>query len=57
MPKFAVYYATECEWMVQVEADDEYHAREVWWNDAHWLTEPECVSEDMVDTSVNVEEM
>jgi len=57
MPKFAVYYATECEWMVQVEADDEYHAREVWWNDAHWLTYPECVREDMVDTSVNVEEM
>lgn len=57
MPEFAVYYATENEWCVIVDADDEDHARKVWWDSAYWSREPECVHEDMIDTSVNVEEV
>lgn len=57
MPEFAVYYATENEWCVIVDADDEDHARKVWWDSAYWSREPECVCEDMIDTNVNVEEV
>ena len=50
MPRFAVYYTTEVEWCVIVEADDESHAREVWMDSAYWDSEPEAVREDMFDT-------
>ena len=57
MPKFAVYYATEVEWCVIVDADDESHAREVWMDSAYWDSEPEAIHEDMMDTTVSVEEL
>lgn len=57
MPKFAVYYTTEVEWCVIVEADDESHARDVWMDPAFWDSEPEAIHEDMMDTNVSVEEL
>lgn len=57
MPKFEVYYCTETEWCVIVEAEDADHAAEVWWNEAFWDSEPEAVREDMMDTNVYVTEV
>ena len=57
MPRFAVYYTTEVEWCVIVEADDESHARDVWMDPAYWDSEPEAIHEDMMDTNVSVEEL
>ena len=44
MPKFAVYYATITEWYVEVEAESEDEAHNVWKDEAYWEFEPspEC---------------
>ena len=40
MPKFAVYYATITEWYVEVEAESENEAHNVWKDEAYWECEP-----------------
>lgn len=57
MALFDVYYTTEVEWVVRVEAESEDEAREHWFDTAWWLDEPEAVREDMMDTEVSIEEI
>lgn len=44
MPKFGVYYATITEWYVEIEAESEDEAHNVWKDEAYWESEPsaEC---------------
>lgn len=57
MPKFEVYYSTECEYVVIVDAEDATEASRVWMDSAYWVSEPEQVSEDMMSTNVYIEEV
>lgn len=57
MPKYEVYYATEREYMIIVNAESEDEARECWADEAYWESDPECVREDMIDTNVDVVEI
>lgn len=56
MPRFDVYYCTEVEYCVVVEAENEEEARECWMDQARWDDEPERVREDMMDTEVYIVE-
>lgn len=57
MPQYAVNYFTESQWVVIIEADSYEDACVHWSDPAYWDSEPECVSEDMMDTDVIIEEM
>lgn len=57
MPKYAVNYFTENQWVVIVDADSYEDACVHWMDSAYWDSEPECIGEDMMDTDVIIEEM
>jgi hypothetical protein len=57
MPKYSVQYFTESAWVVIVEADCYEDALQNWFDTAYWDREPECISEDMSDRDVYIEEM
>ena len=57
MPKYAVNYFTENQWVVIVDADSYEDACVHWMDSAYWDGEPECIGEDMTDTDVHIEEM
>ena len=57
MPKYSVNYFTESAWVVIVEADSYEEALQHWFDTAYWDREPECISEDMSDRDVYIEEM
>ena len=56
MPKYAVNYFTESQWIVIVEADSYADALQNWSDAAYWDSEPECIGEDMMDGDVYIEE-
>lgn len=57
MPKYTVNYIVEAQYVVIVEADSYEEAAWHWHDPAYWDSEPECVSEDLMDTDVYVEEI
>jgi len=57
MPTYAVNYFTENQWVVIIEADSYEDACVHWMDPAYHLFQPECISEDMMDTDVMIEEM
>lgn len=52
MPRFEVVYTTEMRWSVIVEANDVDHAYQVWADSAYWDSDPDVISEDMIDVEV-----
>lgn len=56
MPKYAVYFTTQSENCVIIEADDEAEAYKVWPDEAFWNSEPKMLCKIVMD-GIDVEEL
>jgi hypothetical protein len=56
VPKYVVYFTTQSDNCVIIEADDEAEAYEVWQDEAFWNSEPKMLCKIVMD-GIDVEEL